>query len=718
MTEIKSAALELGTERIRKLLVQYAVPAIIAMTASSLYNMVDSIFIGHGVGPLAISGLALTFPLMNLAAAFGSLVGVGAATLVSMRLGQRDYETAQNILGNVVVLNLIIGLSFGLVTLLFLDPILYFFGASDATIGYARDYMTIILLGNVITHMYLGLNSVLRASGHPRKSMYATIYTVVINAALDPLFIYGFGWGIRGAAVATILAQVIALVWQFHILSDKSELLHFRPGIYRLRRKIVRDILAIGMSPFLMNLAACFIVILINKGLKQYGGDLMIGAYGIVNRLAFFFVMIVLGVNQGMQPIAGYNFGAKQYDRVMRVLKLTMIGVTGTKGKTTTTYLFKSIVESAGMRCGIIGTTGCIAGQTKLPSHLTTPDPIEMFEILRIMADAGVEVVCMEVSAHALYLRKLVGVVFEAAAYTNLSQDHLDFFGTMDNYLAAKKLLFSAGMARNAAVNVDEETAKAVCDSLDCPLLTYGISGKADLFARDIEITETGVSFTLNLRNLHAERVHLLLTGMFNVYNALAAAACALILGVELDAIKRGLEAVVSVPGRVEMLPTKTPYRMILDYSHSPDALENILKTVREFCHGRIILVFGCGGDRDKGKRPMMGEIAGRLADYAILTSDNPRFEDPMAILAAIEAGIKPTGAKYEVIENRREAIRQAMEMAVSGDIVVLAGKGHETYQDIAGVKHPFDEKVIVSELLEEIARENRLGDAAQTRRK
>ena len=326
---IKGAATELGTERIRKLLMQYAVPAIIAMTASSLYNMVDSIFIGHGVGPLAISGLALTFPLMNLAAAFGSLVGVGAATLVSMRLGQRDYGTAQNILGNVVVLNLIIGLAFGITTLLLLDPILYFFGASEATIGYARDYMSIILMGNVITHMYLGLNSVLRASGHPRKSMYATIYTVVINAALDPLFIYGFGWGIRGAAIATVLAQVIALIWQFHILSDKSELLHFRRGIYRLRRKIVRDILAIGMSPFLMNLAACFIVILINKGLKQYGGDLMIGAYGIVNRLAFFFVMIVMGINQGMQPIAGYNFGAGQYGRVTKTLKLTIIYATG-----------------------------------------------------------------------------------------------------------------------------------------------------------------------------------------------------------------------------------------------------------------------------------------------------------------------------------------------------------------------------------------------------
>lgn len=328
MTELKSAAAALGTERIRRLLVQYALPAIVAMTASSLYNMVDSIFIGHGVGPLAISGLALTFPLMNLAAAFGSLVGVGAATLISMRLGQRDYATAQNVLGNVVSLNLIIGVAFGLLTLVFLDPILYFFGASEVTVGYAREYMVVILAGNVVTHMYLGLNAVLRASGHPRKAMQATIITVVINTLLDPLFIYGFGWGIRGAAVATVLAQVISLAWQLHILSDRSELLRFRRGIYRLRRKIVRDVVAIGMSPFLMNLAACFIVILINKGLKQYGGDLQIGAYGIVNRVAFFFVMIVMGLNQGMQPIAGYNFGARQYDRVLRVLRLTMIGAT------------------------------------------------------------------------------------------------------------------------------------------------------------------------------------------------------------------------------------------------------------------------------------------------------------------------------------------------------------------------------------------------------
>ena len=406
--------------------------------------------------------------------------------------------------------------------------------------------------------------------------------------------------------------------------------------------------------------------------------------------------VVVTDVRAAMTRIASAFHGHPE-----REMKL--VGVTGTKGKTTTTFLLKSIIEAAGMSCGIIGTTGCIAGETKLPSHLTTPDPIEMFEILRIMADAGVQVVCMEVSAHALYLRKLVCVSFEAAAYTNLSQDHLDFFGSMEKYFAAKQLLFTAGMARNATVNVDEETGDDVCSQLECPLLTYGISGSADLFARDIEITESGVSFTLNLRNLHAERIHLLLTGMFNVYNAMAAAACALILGVSLEDIRKGLEAVVSVPGRVEMLGTQTPYRMILDYSHSPDALQNILRTVREFCRGRLILVFGCGGDRDKGKRPMMGEIAGRLADYSILTSDNPRNEDPMVILGAIEQGIIPTGAKYEVIENRREAIRQAMEMAVGGDIIVLAGKGHETYQEIRGVKHPFDEKAIVAELLEEM---------------
>lgn len=319
----------LGTENIGKLLMQYAVPAIIAMTASSLYNMVDSIFIGHGVGTMAISGLALTFPLMNLAAAFGSLVGVGAATLISVKLGQKDYDTAQRVLGNVFVLNILLGVAFTVIVMAFLDPILYFFGGSDETVGYARDYMYIILLGNTITHLYLGLNAVLRSSGHPQKAMYATIATVIINTILDPVFIYGFGWGIRGAAIATIVAQIISLIWQLWIFSSKEELLHFHRGIFRLKRKIVFDSLAIGMSPFLMNMAACFIVILINQGLKKYGGDLAIGAFGIVNRLVFIIVMIVMGLNQGMQPIAGYNFGAKQYERVTKTLKLTIIYATG-----------------------------------------------------------------------------------------------------------------------------------------------------------------------------------------------------------------------------------------------------------------------------------------------------------------------------------------------------------------------------------------------------
>lgn len=318
----------LGTESIGKLLMQYAVPAIIAMTASSLYNMVDSIFIGHGVGTMALSALALTFPLMNLGAAFGALVGVGAATLISVKLGQKDYDTAQRVLGNVFVLNILLGLAFTVIVFPFLNPILYFFGGSDETVEYARQFMEIILLGNVVTHLYLGLNAVLRASGHPKQAMYATIATVAINTILAPIFIFMFDWGIRGAAIATVSAQVIALLWQLKQFNNANELLHFRRGIFRLKRKIVFDSLAIGMSPFLMNLAACLIVILINQGLKKYGGDLAIGAFGIVNRLVFIVVIIVMGLNQGMQPIAGYNFGAKLYDRVNKVLKLTIIYAT------------------------------------------------------------------------------------------------------------------------------------------------------------------------------------------------------------------------------------------------------------------------------------------------------------------------------------------------------------------------------------------------------
>ena len=316
--------LALGTEKIGKLLVQYATPAIIAMTASSLYNIVDSIFLGHGVGPLAISGLAISFPLMNVLAAFGSMVGVGATTLVSVKLGQKDYEGANKVLGNVVVLNAIIGIVMTFAFLLTLDPILYFFGASSETIAYARDYMRIILYGNVITHMYFGLNGVLRSSGFPKLAMYATLASVVINTILNPIFIFGLGWGIKGSAIATVIAQTISLVYQVIHFSNKQQLIHFREGIYRLEKDIVKGIISVGLSPFLMNLCSCLIVILINRGLKQYGGDMAIGAYGIANRVVFFFVMIIMGFNQGMQPIAGYNYGAKQFDRVMAVTKLTM----------------------------------------------------------------------------------------------------------------------------------------------------------------------------------------------------------------------------------------------------------------------------------------------------------------------------------------------------------------------------------------------------------
>ena len=324
----KQATLELGTKPVGKLLVQYAMPAIVAMTASSLYNIVDSIFIGQGVGPLAISGLALTFPFMNLTAAFGAAVGVGASTCISVKLGQKDYSTAQRILGNTITLNLIIGISLGLLCLLFLDPILYFFGASDQTLPYARDYMFIILLGNVFSHMYFGMNAVLRAAGKPRQAMYATIFTVLMNTALDPLFIYTFNMGIAGAAYATILSQVMALTWQMRIFMNKNELLHLRKGIYGLSQDIVKNILSIGMSPFAMNVCACIVVIFVNKGLQDYGGDMAVGAYGIANRLAFIFVMVTMGINQGLQPIAGYNFGAQQMDRVLRVLKYAMVAGT------------------------------------------------------------------------------------------------------------------------------------------------------------------------------------------------------------------------------------------------------------------------------------------------------------------------------------------------------------------------------------------------------
>lgn len=322
---------ELGTKSIKALLRQYAVPGIIAMTASSLYNMVDSIFIGHipGSGPLAISGLAVTFPLMNISAALGTLVGVGAATMISVLLGQKNYEVAGKVLSNEVTLNTIVGLLFTVVTMIFMDPILLFFGASENTLPFARDYMMIIAAGNVITHLYFGLNSVIRSSGNPNLAMGLTLFTVISNAILDPVFIYILGMGIRGAAIATVLCQTLALAYTLWYFLDQKRFLHLnKKHIFQLDWRIAKDSLAIGMGPFLMNLASCIVVLFINNQLLKYGGDLAIGAYGIVNRISFLFAMVVVGFNHGMQPIAGYNYGARLYSRVREVYIRTAMWAT------------------------------------------------------------------------------------------------------------------------------------------------------------------------------------------------------------------------------------------------------------------------------------------------------------------------------------------------------------------------------------------------------
>lgn len=327
-----SRTTELGTAPVHKLLFKYAMPAIIAMTATSLYNIVDSVYIGHGCGALALGALTVAKPFMDICAAFGSLVGVGASSLLAIYLGEKDYERANRVLGNVIVMNVILSAIVMAVGLIWLDPILMAFGASDATLTYAHEYMEIILYGNILTHIYFGLNALLRSAGHPRFSMTATIVAVLINIILDPLFIFGLDMGVRGAALATIISQAVAVVWQVTKFFDKNELVRFHRGIWRLNRNITTRALAIGMSPFLYNIAHCFVVIIINNQLKAFGGDMAIAAYGVINRLTFVFAMMVMGLNQGMQPIAGYNYGAKQYDRVQQSFYLTCAYATAIMG--------------------------------------------------------------------------------------------------------------------------------------------------------------------------------------------------------------------------------------------------------------------------------------------------------------------------------------------------------------------------------------------------
>jgi putative MATE family efflux protein len=327
-----SRTTELGTAPVHQLLWKYALPAIIAMTATSLYNIVDTIYIGHGCGVLALGALTVAKPFMDICAAFGSLVGVGASSLLAIYLGEKDYERANRVLGNVIVMNVILSSIVMVVGLIWLDPILMAFGASEDTLLYAHEYMEIILYGNILTHIYFGLNAMLRSAGHPRFSMTATIVAVSINIILDPIFIFGLDMGVRGAALATVISQAVAVVWQLTKFMDKRELVRFHRGIWRLNRHITSRALAIGLSPFLYNIAHCFVVIIINNQLKNFGGDMAIASYGVINRLTFVFAMMVMGLNQGMQPIAGYNYGARQYDRMLRSFYLTCAYATAVMG--------------------------------------------------------------------------------------------------------------------------------------------------------------------------------------------------------------------------------------------------------------------------------------------------------------------------------------------------------------------------------------------------
>ena len=314
----------MGTEPIGKLLLQYSIPAIIGMTIVSLYNIIDSIFIGHGVGSMAIAGLAITFPMMNLTAAFGNLVSAGGATVSSIRLGQKDTEGVNKVLGNTLMLCVVNSVVFGGLSLIFLDDILRFFGASNETLPYARDFMQVILAGTPFAYVMIGMNYVMRATGHPKKAMLTSMASVLCNVILAPLFIFQFGWGIRGAALATIISQFIGMLWVLNHFLNKHSDIRLQRRFLHLERRIVGDIFSIGMSPFLMNVTACVIVIIINNALRNHGGDMAIGSYGIINRLLMLYLMIVMGLTMGMQPIIGYNFGARKPDRVKQTLRLAI----------------------------------------------------------------------------------------------------------------------------------------------------------------------------------------------------------------------------------------------------------------------------------------------------------------------------------------------------------------------------------------------------------
>ncbi|WP_123053530.1 UDP-N-acetylmuramoyl-L-alanyl-D-glutamate--2,6-diaminopimelate ligase [Clostridium sp. JN-1] len=390
--------------------------------------------------------------------------------------------------------------------------------------------------------------------------------------------------------------------------------------------------------------------------------------------------------------------GANYYDNPADKLKI--IGITGTNGKTTSTFMMKSILETAGYKVGLVGTIANYIGNKKVPTHRTTPESLELQKLFKEMVDEGVEYCVMEVSSHSLYLNRVYGIKFCEAIFTNLTRDHLDFHKTFENYYKAKLILFKNTL--NSIVNLDDTYGDRVYKDAGGNKISYSINKDANVRADNIHMHSRGIEFDLTY-NSKAVHINLNIPGRYNVMNALGSAAACLNEGISLEIVKKGLENMLYVPGRCEIVTQNynLGYEVIVDYAHTPDGLQNILNTAREFTKGRLISVFGCGGDRDNTKRPIMGKIGTDLSDIAVITSDNPRTEDPMSIIKEVTAGVEKDN--YIVIENRREAIKKAMEMAKKDDVIVVAGKGHEDYQILKDKTIHFDEREVVSEIVKEL---------------
>lgn len=400
--------------------------------------------------------------------------------------------------------------------------------------------------------------------------------------------------------------------------------------------------------------------------------------------------IVVENTRKAMSVIASNFYGHPEK-------KLKLVGVTGTNGKTTTCHLIKAILNDYGINCGVIGTLGTYYNNKCFDATLTTPDPLSLYKLFKQMADEGVEAVAMEVSAHASYLDKLEGLKFEVGVFTNLSQDHLDFFVDMDNYKKAKKDFFIKNKIKYAVLNSDDSVSLEISKNVKKSIF-YGIKNPSDVFAIDIEQGQDSTHFVINIfDSIHVGKIQL--KGLFNVYNSLAASTVCAVMGVPTKQIINSLSKIENISGRLERV-YKNKFEVLIDYAHTPDGLEKCLSALKATCKNRLICVFGCGGNRDADKRDKMGEISGGLADFTIITSDNPRFEEPMDIIWKIEKGVLRKTKKYVIVQDRTQAIKYALDMATEGDVIVVAGKGSEKYQEIFGIKKPYNDKDTIESLL------------------